>query len=624
MAFTVAYLIYSGVMPSLRRAAAALLCGFVLVRMDLFPPAASRGASIIAMNVALPALIFANIVPSFTPANVSALGPMFLVAAVYQLIGFALGMLLREIVYVPRNFWQGIVILTGMSNWGNLPNAIVMSVTQQVPFDPTTDPALGVSYVSIFTVCYHVVFWMCGASQSLAWDYLPAVPQGADAERRLSWKERPIGSLVARALRLAPPPPAPTTSELKDEETCSCTCPGEKGDTDDCDDGKDKCEDTLTTVCDPEPDSAGSKEPAPLPRASHAIPRIVVTGTDSPPTCTADLTEEADSPRQGLPDPHSISPRTAVPRLPGTATYRSRNLTLAIPPSPLRPSAAQSPVRGASNAAASVPPTPKTPRFATAPSSPAHGARLPSPRRPSRAPRPLDGALDALLAPTTPCASCTRYTRSKTPRRSTRSRCGPDLPLRLAAPSRHTFKGKARRCALGAGETLEPLLKPVTVALAVSLPVALITPLKRSSSTPPRGGPAWFGPDGRPPLAFVMDTAQFIDTLAVPITLILLGASFARLSFPRPLSRLPIAAMVLCALAKMALLPVIGVVMVQAMVRGGLIPVEARAERFVAMLLSGTPGAPDDRDVVVCADGNVDTIAAFLLVQYVFLFISNA
>ena len=92
--------------------------------MDMFPPAASRGASIVAMNVALPALIFANIVPSFNPSNVSALGPMFLIASVYQIFGFLMGILIREVVYVPRNFWQGIVILTGMSNWGNLRQCI--------------------------------------------------------------------------------------------------------------------------------------------------------------------------------------------------------------------------------------------------------------------------------------------------------------------------------------------------------------------------------------------------------------------------------------------------------------------------------------------------------------------
>lgn len=75
------------------------------------------------------------------------------------------------------------------------------------------------------------------------------------------------------------------------------------------------------------------------------------------------------------------------------------------------------------------------------------------------------------------------------------------------------------------------------------------------------------------------------------MALILLGASFARLQIPRPLSRLPIMAMIAVSLAKMVLLPVIGVLVVQAMVHNGLISREARAEKFVAMFLSGTPAA---------------------------------
>lgn len=79
--------------------------------------------------------------------------------------------------------------------------------------------------------------------------------------------------------------------------------------------------------------------------------------------------------------------------------------------------------------------------------------------------------------------------------------------------------------------------------------------------------------------------------ITVPMALILLGASFARMKIPRPLSRLPIPAMILCSLAKMVLLPVIGVFMVQAMVRAGLIPKSSLVEIFVAMFLSGTPSA---------------------------------
>lgn len=79
--------------------------------------------------------------------------------------------------------------------------------------------------------------------------------------------------------------------------------------------------------------------------------------------------------------------------------------------------------------------------------------------------------------------------------------------------------------------------------------------------------------------------------MAVPLSLILLGASFARLRVPRPLSRLPLLAMFLVTFVKMALLPILGVFMIQGMVHGGLIDKESKAEKFVAMFLSGTPAA---------------------------------
>lgn len=72
------------------------------------------------MNISLPLLVFANIVPAFTPQNISALGPLFLTAFVYMGIGFIMGAIIREVCHVPRNFWQGILVVTGMSNWGNL------------------------------------------------------------------------------------------------------------------------------------------------------------------------------------------------------------------------------------------------------------------------------------------------------------------------------------------------------------------------------------------------------------------------------------------------------------------------------------------------------------------------
>lgn len=97
-----------------------ILLGYVFTRKDMFPQAAAKGTSSITINLALPALIFASIVPAFTPANISAIGPLVLLAIVYILIGLLCGLVIREVCYVPRNFWQGIVVASGLSNWSSL------------------------------------------------------------------------------------------------------------------------------------------------------------------------------------------------------------------------------------------------------------------------------------------------------------------------------------------------------------------------------------------------------------------------------------------------------------------------------------------------------------------------
>ncbi|KAH9852933.1 auxin efflux carrier [Lenzites betulinus] len=540
MAASAGLLIYLGVMP-LIKTLVALICGYVLVKMDMFPPAASRGLSIISMNIALPALIFANIVPSFTPANVSALGPVILIASVYMFSGFAMGIIIREICYVPRNFWQGIVIMTGMSNWGNLPNAIVMSVMQQPPFNPAVDPSLGVSYVSIFTVCYHMCFWVGGGAHSLSWDYLPGVPQGEEAERHVSWKEKPIGRLVARyILRLpttTPPPPAIDYIKKDEEDQYS------------------------------EKESKTSVETFEVPVAS--LPKVVIS--EEP---------QSDSDIQLTRRTSRVS---AV-----SSTFRSRKLPGPVPPSPLRVTMPSSPLRvtiPASSMKISNPASPLRP-----------GPPPPSPLRTTVLASPIGSSpsLDAKAI----------TTKSATP-----SSSGPKHVLaRIFGP-------------------LNALVKPVTIAIAISLPVALINPLKALFvDISSLGGPSWHGPDGRPPLVFVMDTAQFIDTIAVPLALILLGASFARITVPHPIARLPIMAMLLVTMAKMVVLPVMGVFIVLAMVRRGLIPSDAKAEQFVAMLLSGTPAAVNQMIVssLHAPDGNVDTMVAFFLVQYVFMIIGSS
>lgn len=86
----------------------------------MFSQAAAKGASFVTINLALPALLFSSIVPAFTAANISTMGPLVLLAIIYILIGLLFGLVIREVCYVPRNFWQGIVVASGLSNWSSM------------------------------------------------------------------------------------------------------------------------------------------------------------------------------------------------------------------------------------------------------------------------------------------------------------------------------------------------------------------------------------------------------------------------------------------------------------------------------------------------------------------------
>jgi len=57
---------------------------------------------------------------------------------------------------------------------------------------------VGVSFISIFILIYHIFFWVCGLAHSLSWDYAPGVPQGEAAKVRVPWREKPIGGFIQR------------------------------------------------------------------------------------------------------------------------------------------------------------------------------------------------------------------------------------------------------------------------------------------------------------------------------------------------------------------------------------------------------------------------------------------
>ncbi|OCF62002.1 hypothetical protein L486_01668 [Kwoniella mangroviensis CBS 10435] len=170
-------------------------------------------------------------------------------------------------------------------------------------------------------------------------------------------------------------------------------------------------------------------------------------------------------------------------------------------------------------------------------------------------------------------------------------------------------------------------LPNVTKAIIISIPIATVQPLK-SIFAETEG---WsrirmpYGPDGNPPLHFVIEFSSFLGAIAVLGALLLLGASFARLRVStEKLMDLPLGSIIALTCSKMILVPIFGIFVIQAFRdHTSLFPREDKIRTFIAILLSGTPSQVIQLVVTQTynPDGTAETLSTFLLLQYAVMFI---
>lgn len=131
-------------------------CGFLLAKLGIISPVVARGAGQIVLGIAFPMLMFSKIVPAFSSQNISALGPLVLVALSYEAIGIALSWLIKQIFWVPHRFRYGIIIAGGWANVGDIPTSVVMTLMASSPFNGTQDENLAVAYLAAFLLVFCV------------------------------------------------------------------------------------------------------------------------------------------------------------------------------------------------------------------------------------------------------------------------------------------------------------------------------------------------------------------------------------------------------------------------------------------------------------------------------------
>ena len=133
---------------------------------------------------------------------------------------------------------------------------------------------------------------------------------------------------------------------------------------------------------------------------------------------------------------------------------------------------------------------------------------------------------------------------------------------------------------------LRTLPAPPTIALLLACPISAITPLKALFVPVKNANGSLiipFAPDGAPPLAFILDTTTFLGSASVPLALICLGASLAKLRVPKGIRELPLGAISALTIGRLVLQPIIAVVTVEGLVSVGLIDESNKVLRFAMM-----------------------------------------
>ncbi|KAK9896043.1 auxin efflux carrier [Cystobasidium minutum MCA 4210] len=537
--------IWQGLKPTLKMVM-TIGCGYILTKKGLFPPAASKGLSQVAMNIGLPCLLFSSMVPSFNDSNIQNFGPLSLVAILFVVIGTTLFAILREIFYVPGDFQWGFLMLGAMSNWGNLPIAVVQSVGTETPFDPSKDQALGIAYIAVFILIMNAMFYGVGTYRICGWDFRdkrPEIPRtfaGRMARRRkqldglFRWFSKTKHTLALK--RADSGLPNSTVNQIEEGATTGVNTAGE------------------------ERPAARRPHRAPSQSSFPVMERV--------PSSHADVESLAWEETSEKPPYRTRSRSGTSASRPGVAaalTIKTKESKIQEEDEEIHLAAERDAEKG------------------EAPSSPVSKEEANK--------KDEDDLSNVEVIEERPKISVWRS-------------------IWMA---------------------IRPMLTPATMGVIFSIPIALVQPLKALFVEVP----GWTGmairnaPDGKPPLAFFFDFTSFVGGMTVPGGLIILGASFARIKISKEsLREMPKAAIIASVIAKMAVAPLIGILMIIGFRdTTTLFPPGEKMLSFTAFLLSGTPSAINQlvATQIFAKEGqSLDTVSTFLLAQYSLLLLQSA
>ncbi|GAA5954599.1 hypothetical protein JCM21900_006078 [Sporobolomyces salmonicolor] len=562
--------------------------GFSLSRHDLFPPAASRGASQVILNVTLPALLFSKIVPSFTSDNVAAIGPIMLVGAVYMGISLALGLVIRAVFPTPKNFRFGLLAAATWSNWGDLPTSVVQTVCASAPFSGTTDANLAVAYVAIFILLFYVTLFPLQGIHLIERDYthppkpLPSLEDGVagDGEHWRLAKVRAAGRRMTGLVRRHKAGERAGDAAL----------------------GVEKVSPGVTGVVVRRASSSRSGPPPPFTDLRrHITPRLIDSASvraiasaahAAAPTQTPDYLTAASA--------STTSPSASALALRRSSFGRGETLRMHAGLSGEQVKAAVGSTFGENDGEITEVGTEQVEETLGDGGEEAEK---------------VAGAREAfpVTSPQTTLGEA-ELEKEKEDELSDEEQVDGGRPARAWAV----------RVLVGVRGFVRSLLTPPTISLLTALVCALVDRLKALFTEVPNYSWHPTAPDGDPPLAIILDTSTFVGAASVPLGLFVLGSALSRMRIPRPISRLPLPSIFALALAKLVLLPIVGFVLVEGLANHtSLVRADNHVLRFVLVYFSCVPTATTQIFAPEDGESNSDVLSAYLIVQYCVFAISS-
>ncbi|THH04679.1 hypothetical protein EW145_g5341 [Phellinidium pouzarii] len=144
--------------------------------------------------------MFSKIVPAFTPQNIDNLGVLVAVAFIYEAIGFLFAWLVKQFFWVPHRFRYGILCAGTISNYSDIPTAVITSITANIPFDASTDQTISVAYVAGFIFVFFISLFPLGAHRLVAMDYDGPNIEDEDLRISMTKKTKQSADRIVRVL----------------------------------------------------------------------------------------------------------------------------------------------------------------------------------------------------------------------------------------------------------------------------------------------------------------------------------------------------------------------------------------------------------------------------------------